>query len=68
MIQKVKNIDMDPVSDLLRSIEYYFIIDHCNIKNFQSQIENDVQMQEQKYLSTEFMSYIRSNPNSKIGF
>ena len=46
MVQKVRKIQMDPISELLRSIEYYFILEDCEIKHFQSQMQNDVNFEE----------------------
>jgi hypothetical protein len=56
---------MKGISDLVRVIEYYFILE--NAVKIGSD-EKKSKEQDDGYISIEFLEYIRQNPNSKIGF
>ena len=58
MVDKVQSLDIDAVTELLRVIEFYFIVEN----------QNSRLQQEESFQTNEFVQYIRSNPNSKIGF
>ena len=55
MIAKVRSLDMDKVSELLRTIEYYFILDQQLSLQTSKPAQDEESSDRQKYVTSEFI-------------